>query len=426
MSVDKIEFDQLQETLFHEKLPNGLNVYVLPKVGFNKTYATFTTKYGAMDNHFLPPGGAETKVPDGIAHFLEHKMFEEEEGDVFLEFSQYGAQANAFTSFDRTAYLFSATEHVKKNLKTLLNFVQNPYFTEQNVEKEKGIIEQEIKMYQDNPDWRVYFGLIEALYHQHPVKIDIAGTVESIYEITKDMLYTCYETFYHPSNMLLFVVGPVDPDHIFTLVRENQEQKPFKAQSEIERFLQDEPTNVAIPVHEISLSIGTPKCMMGYKEMSLGLQGADMLKQELITSLLFDIVIGPSASFYQELLEEGLIDDSFGTDYNLEQSYGFSVMGGNSRDPEKLVEKIKDHLAQRVHSGLQELDFERSRKKKIGSFLRQLNSPEFIANQFTRFQFNQMNLFDVIPTLEGIQFADVEKRMREHIKPDQFAVCIVK
>lgn len=426
MSTDKIEFEQLKETLFHEKLPNGLHVYVLPKVGFNKTFATFTTKYGAMDNHFLPPGGTETKVPDGIAHFLEHKMFEEEEGDVFLEFSQYGAQANAFTSFDRTAYLFSATEHVKKNLKTLLNFVQNPYFTEQNVEKEKGIIEQEIKMYQDNPDWRVYFGLIEAFYHQHPVKIDIAGTVESIYKINKDMLYTCYETFYHPSNMLLFVVGPVDPDHIFTLVRENQEQKPYTEQAEIERYLQDEPTSVAIPKHEISLSIGTPKCMMGYKELSLGLQGADMLKQELTTSLLFDILIGPSSSFYQELLEAGLIDDSFGTDYNLERSYGFSLMGGNSRDPEQLVEKIQEHFAQKLQDGLQELDFERSRKKKIGSFLNQLNSPEFIANQFTRYQFNQMNLFDVIPTLEGIQFDVVERRMKDHIKPEQFAICIVK
>jgi predicted Zn-dependent peptidase len=426
VSVEKIVFDQVQETLYHEKLDNGLDVYVLPKAGFNKTYATFTTKYGAIDNHFIPPGKEEVKVPDGIAHFLEHKMFEDEKEDVFQEFSKYGAQANAFTSFDRTAYLFSSTEHVKKNLMTLLNFVQKPYFTEENVEKEKGIIEQEIRMYQDNPDWRVFFGLISAFYHQHPVKIDIAGTVESIYEITKDMLYSCYETFYHPSNMLLFVVGAVEPENIFTLVRENQEHKPFTDKAEIKRLFKDEPQSVSIPKHEISLSLDSPKCMMGYKETNLGLQGPALLKQELTTSLMLDMSLSPSSSFYQELLEQGLIDDSFGVDYNLEQNYGFSVMGGNSREPEQLVEKIKEFFAQKINEGLNELDFKRSRKKKIGAFLNQLNSPEFIANQFTRYQFNGMNLFDVIPTLEEITFNDIEKRMKEHVHPEQFAVCIVK
>jgi predicted Zn-dependent peptidase len=426
VSVEKIVFDQLKETLYHEKLDNGLDVYVLPKAGFNKTYATFTAKYGAIDNHFIPPGKAEVKVPDGIAHFLEHKMFEDEQEDVFQEFSKYGAQANAFTSFDRTAYLFSSTEHVKKNLMTLLNFVQKPYFTEENVEKEKGIIEQEIRMYQDNPDWRVFFGLISAFYHQHPVKIDIAGTVKSIYEITKDMLYTCYETFYHPSNMLLFVVGAVEPENIFTLVRENQEQKPFEDKSEIKRLFEDEPQSVSIPKHEISLSLDSPKCMMGYKETKLGLQGSELLKQELTTSLMLDMLLSPSSNFYQELLEQGLIDDSFGVDYNLEQNYGFSVMGGNSREPEQLVEKIQEFFLRKIDEGLNELDFKRSRKKKIGAFLNQLNSPEFIANQFTRYQFNGMNLFDVIPTLEEIEFSDIEKRMKDHVQPEQFAVCIVK
>jgi predicted Zn-dependent peptidase len=426
VSAKKIVFDQVKETLYHEKLENGLDVYVLPKTGFNKTYATFTTKYGSIDTHFVPPGKEEIKVPDGIAHFLEHKMFEDETEDVFHEFSKYGAQANAFTSFDRTAYLFSSTQHVKENLMTLLNFVQKPYFTEENVEKEKGIIEQEIKMYQDNPNWRVYFGLISAFYDRHPVKIDIAGTVESIYQITKDMLYTCYETFYHPSNMLLFVVGSVDPDHIFTLVRENQEQKPFKDKAEIKRIFDEEQQSVAIPKHEISLSLDAPKCMMGYKETSLGLQGSALLKQELTTSLLMDMLLGPSSNFYQELLEQGLIDDSFGVDYNLEQNYGFSVMGGNAREPEKLVEMITEFFSEKLSKGLNELDFERSRKKRIGSFLSQLNSPEFIANQFTRYQFNGMKLFDVIPTLEEIQFADIESRLKEHVHPEQFAVCIVK
>lgn len=425
-NVQEIIFDQLQEKLYMEKLENGLSVYVLPKSGFHKTYATFTTKYGSIDNHFIPPNREEMQVPDGIAHFLEHKMFEEEEGDIFHEFSKYGASANAFTSFDRTAYLFSSTDHVERNITTLLNFVQNPYFTDENVEKEKGIIEQEIRMYQDNPDWRVYFGFISSLYHDHPVKIDIAGTVDSIYKITKEMLYTCYETFYHPSNMLLFVVGAVDPDSIFSLVRKNQEGKDYTYQPEIKRLFKSESEEVAIPKHEISLSVGVPKCMMGFKERHVGLQGDKMLKQEFVSSLFLDMVIGPSSNFYQELMDSGLIDDSFGSDYNLEKDYGFSVMGGNSKDPEQLVDKIQEHFKSIQNNGLNELDFERSRKKNIGAFLKSLNSPEFIANQFTRYQFNEMNLFHVIPMLEEITFADVQQRVKEHVNLDRFAVCIVR
>ncbi|WP_317951263.1 EF-P 5-aminopentanol modification-associated protein YfmH, partial [Rossellomorea marisflavi] len=193
--MKKITFDQLQENLYYEKMANGLDVYILPKEGFNKTYATFTTKYGSIDNHFAPLGEEElVKVPDGIAHFLEHKLFEKEDGDVFQQFSKQGASANAFTSFTRTAYLFSSTTNVERNLETLIDFVQDPYFTEKTVEKEKGIIGQEITMYDDNPDWRLYFGVIENMYKNHPVKIDIAGTIESITPITKDMLYQCYGT----------------------------------------------------------------------------------------------------------------------------------------------------------------------------------------------------------------------------------------
>lgn len=424
--MEKIAFAQLNETLFYEQLANGLEVYVLPKHGFGKTYATFTTKYGSIDNHFIPPNGEEMQVPDGIAHFLEHKMFEEEEGDIFHEFSKYGAQANAFTSFDRTAYLFSATEHIKKNLKTLLDFVQRPYFTDENVEKEKGIIEQEIRMYQDNPDWRVFFGYIQALYHQHPVSIDIAGTVESIYKINKEMLYDCYNTFYHPSNMLLFVVGAVKPEEIMTLVRENQEQKPFKAKEEIQRLFEEEPKSVAKALNEIKLPVTQAKCMFGFKETVYGAKGREMLKQELTTRLFLDILLGSSSDFYQQLLEEGLIDDSFGTDYNLEYSYGFTLMGGNAPQPEALVERVKHYLVEQRDKGLNQVHFERIKKKKIGSFLQQLNSPEFIANQFTRYKFNDMDLFDVIPVLEEITLEDVQKRMKEHVQEEQLAVCIVR
>ncbi|KAF6512249.1 peptidase M16 family [Geobacillus stearothermophilus] len=244
--MEKRVYETLREELFYEKMDNGLDVYILPKKGFNKTYAVFTTNYGSVDNQFVPLGKTEMKrVPDGIAHFLEHKLFEKEDGDVFQQFSKQGASANAFTTFTRTAYLFSSTDNVEKNLETLIDFVQSPYFSNKTVEKEKGIIGQEIRMYDDNPDWRVYFGAIESMYHNHPVKIDIAGTVESIAQITKELLYECYETFYHPSNMLLFVVGPVDEQKIMQQIRDNQAKKSFPQAPEVKRFAYEEPSAVA-------------------------------------------------------------------------------------------------------------------------------------------------------------------------------------
>jgi len=424
--MQQIEHPQLKETLYHEQLPNGLEVYLLPKPGFFKTYATFTTRYGSIDNHFQPPGEEEIRVPDGIAHFLEHKMFEEEDGDVFTRFSKQGASANAFTSFDRTAYLFSATDQIKENLMTLIDFVQRPYFTDQNVEKEKGIIGQEIRMYDDNPEWRSYFGLIEAMYQRHPVRIDIAGTVESIAKIDKETLYKCYETFYHPSNMVLFVVGSIEPDTTMQWIRENQAAKPFDKQAEIKRFYPEEPETVAEKRKEIRLTVGIPKCLFGFKENRIGLTGDDFLKQELATQLVLEALFGPGSDLYQSLYDDGLIDDNFGFDYTLEQGYGFSIVGGDTPDPDKLTQRVENELPPRVQTGIQTDAFERIRKKKIGQYLRYLNSPEWIANQFTRYRFNGADLFRLIPLLETLTPEEVNERMREHINWDRFAISIVR
>ncbi|TCP70069.1 EF-P 5-aminopentanol modification-associated protein YfmH [Baia soyae] len=427
--MKKIEYKQLKETLYHETLPNGLDVYVLPKQGFAKTYATFTTKYGSIDNTFQVPGKEKVHVPDGIAHFLEHKMFEQESGeDVFQSFSRQGASANAFTSFTRTSYLFSCTDQVENNLTTLLNYVQSPYFTDENVEKEKGIIGQEIRMYDDNADWRVYFGLIEAMYQNHPVKIDIAGTVESIAKITKETLYTCYNTFYHPSNMLLFVIGAVDPQRIFQLVKENQAQKKFEPQGEIERFFDKEPNAVAEKRKEMRLSVNASKCYFGFKEAPaiIANSGNNMLKMELCTQLFMESLIGSSSELYQSLYEEGLIDDSFGHDYSIEQGYGFTMMGGDTRKPDELVARIEQLFPQKVAKGISAEEFELVKKKKIGSVLRSLNSVEWIANQFTSYRFHDSDLFEMIPTLESITLKDVNNRMREHIDFARFAVSTVR
>ena len=329
--MEKIEFKQLQEELYHEKLENGLEVYILPKKGFNKTFATFTTKYGSIDNHFVPLGSEEyIKVPDGIAHFLEHKLFEKEDGDVFQQFSKQGASANAFTSFTRTAYLFSSTSNVELNLDTLMDFVQEPYFSEKTVEKEKGIIGQEITMYDDNPDWRLYYGVIQNLYENHPVRIDIAGTVESISHINKDLLYECYGTFYHPSNMLLFVVGPVNVEQTMKQIKDNQNKKQFEPVTEIKRQFPNEPVAAAEKKQVLQMNVQTSKCLVGIKANQVDQSGSDMLRNELSLNIILDILFGKSSDHYQKLYSEGLIDDSFSYDYSQEKGFGFAMIGGDT------------------------------------------------------------------------------------------------
>lgn len=425
--MEKISFDQLQEELYHEKLENGLEVYILPKKGFNKTYATFTTKYGSIDNHFVPAGKTElVKVPDGIAHFLEHKLFEKEDGDVFQQFSRQGASANAFTSFTRTAYLFSSTSDVEKNLETLIDFVQYPYFSEKTVEKEKGIIGQEIDMYDDNPDWRLYFGAIQNLFENHPVKIDIAGTKESIAEITKDMLYECYHTFYHPSNMLLFIVGPVQVEEMMKQIKDNQAKKTFPSQVEIERNFESEKEDVSEKKLVLPMNVHSSKCLVSIKATDTEKQGEDMLKQELTTNVLLELLFGRSSENYDKLYSNGLIDESFSFDYTQEKGFGFAMIGGDTNNPDQLAAEIQRMLQEEKSSSKITVEsLERTKKKKIGAFLRAVNSPEYIANQFTRYAFNEMNLFDVVPVLEAIKIEDIHKVADNLISENRMAICQV-
>ncbi|ALS27614.1 zinc protease [Paenibacillus sp. 32O-W] len=423
--MERLVYSDVRETLYREVLPNGLEVIVLPKEGFRKTYATFSTRYGSIDNRFAVGDRPPIEVPDGIAHFLEHKMFEEPTGDIFATFASQGASANAFTSFDRTVYLFSATEQIEKNLVTLLDFVQHPYFTDENVEKEKGIIEQEINMYRDNADWRVYFGLIDAMYHNHPIHIDIAGTVESIRQIDKETLYRCYETFYHPGNMMLFVVGGVDAERIFGLVRDNQSRKSFPPQEEIRRFFDAEPESVKKPKTKAVLPVSLPKCMFGFKEKRTGFTGRELQRREAATKLMLESLIGPSSPLYQSLYDDNLISDSFGHEYNSAPDYAFSVIGGDTPDPDALLDRFREAVDRALADGLQKTSFERAKRKKIGGYLRMLNSPEAIAGEFTRYRFRDGDLFEQLALYERTTLEEANERLREHFDWNQLAVSVV-
>ncbi|MFL2099164.1 EF-P 5-aminopentanol modification-associated protein YfmH [Desemzia sp. FAM 23989] len=409
--MKKIKYDQLQETLYTETMGNGLTVTLLPKNEFHKTHALFTTNYGSIDNTFVPLGKEEmATVPDGIAHFLEHKLFEKEDGDVFQKFGKFGASANAFTSFTRTSYLFSSTEKVKENLMTLIDFVQEPYFIEETVNKEKGIIAQEIQMYDDEPDWRLFFGLLTNLYPKHPLHIDIAGTVESIMDITADDLYESYHTFYHPSNMNLFVVGKLDPEQMMQEIRDNQKNKQFADPKEIVRYFLEETVEDIEAYSSITLPVNRPKSIIGVKGVTEPPTGRDGLAYKTKMSILLSLLFGTTSKNYLALYDSGLIDDSFSYDFTMERSFHFLDIGSDTKEPEKFAQTIKELLlSAKDSSELNEEHLMLIKKKMIGQHLQSLNSLEYIANQYSQELFGEATLFDMVPIIESIQLEDIKE-----------------
>ncbi|EMF0063962.1 insulinase family protein [Enterococcus hirae] len=421
--MNKTEYDQINETLYHEVLPNGLTVYLLPKNDYHKTYGLFSTNYGSIDNEFIPYGSdKKIKVPDGIAHFLEHKLFEKEDGDVFQLFGQQGASANAFTSFTKTSYLFSTIDQVEKNLTTLLDFVQAPYFTEETVNKEKGIIGQEIQMYEDDPNWRMFFGILNNLYPEHPLHIDIAGTVESIEAITADDLYTCYRTFYQPSNMVLFVVGKLEPEKLMELIRTNQNAKDFPPAQKIERYFPDNNGDI-IAKSSMRSAITRDKFVLGIKGLDvLPAEGKELLRYKTALNLLFQLLLGNTSQNYLKMYNDGLIDDSFGFEFSLDREFHFADFSGDTDQPEKAAEKVKEILLHfEEDQELSEENLTLLKKKMLGQYFQTLNSLEYIANQFTQSLFGDQTLFDLPEIIESIQLADVLKVGRSFIKEEAFS-----
>ena len=407
--MEILKFNQMNETVYYEKLANGLQVYLMPKAGFNKTYATFTTKYGSIDSQFVPLGQTKPYIaPDGVAHFLEHKLFEKEDYDVFEKFTENGAASNAYTSFTRTCYLFSTTSKVSENLTTLLDYVQAPYFTAATVEKEKGIIEEEIKMYRDMADARAYYGMLENLFVNHPMKIDIAGTVESIYQITAEDLHTCYNTFYHPSNMVLFVVGDIEVKQLIELVRTNQAAKGYTDAPAIERIFPNEPTHVATPLKTEYMQISTPKVFIGAKGVvDQSLAAKEQLQISACLDILMEMMFGTSSDYYENLLNTGLANDSFAYESVHDSVASYCFVCSDTNQPEAFSTSVKERLLAIAEMQFDEAEFNRIKRKKIGEQLSMLNSIEFIANAFTGYAFDGLTLFDGFDVLEDLQLTDL-------------------
>ncbi len=409
-----LENDTIKEKVYVATLDPGLEVFVFPKKGYNKQYASFATQFGSIDNTFYVEGKENLlEVPDGVAHFLEHKLFEGEQGNVFDEFARFGASANAYTNFTMTNYLFSSTDHFEKCFDLLLNFVQDPYFTKESVEKEKGIIAQEIRMYEDNPSWRLFFNLLGSLFAVHPVRKDIAGTVESIMDIDEEVLYKCYRTFYHPSNMALFVVGDLEPERVIHQVIDNLEKKNYQPMGEIKRIYPEEPKNVREKCVREKMEVSQPLLNLGFKDPNVGFTGRELFKKELASELLLEMLFGKASETYTRLYEEGLINDQFGSTFVGEKDYGYSIMGGETPDPDKLYQELLSSIKQYTQGGFREEDFERQRRKMLGEFLRSFNSLEFIANNFLYYHFRDNNLFDFVSLLKEITAEDIQVRLRE-------------
>ncbi len=419
--MKKIFYPSINETLYTGTLDNGLEVTLLPKLDFHKTYGLFTTNYGSIDNDFVPLGQENfTKVPDGIAHFLEHKLFEKEDEDVFQKFGKQGASSNAFTSFTRTSYLFSSTDSTLKNIQTLLDFVQDPYFTEESVNKEKGIIAQEIRMYQDDPNWRLYFGILNNLYPKHPLHIDIAGTEESIAQITAEDLYLCYNTFYHPSNMNLFIVGNLEPEQLMTFIKENQAQKEFVPSQSIKRRFPIETPNEIIKEDRIELSVSRPKAIVGLKGLdTIPEDGFERLKYQTSLQLLLHLLFGDTSESYLEMYNDGLIDDSFSYEFTLDRSFHFADFSTDTNEPERFANQMINLILKSKDSPeLNERNLNLAKRKMMGQHLQSLDSLEYIANQFSSMKFGETTLFDFAEVIDSIELNDLLEVQENFVRPE--------
>ncbi len=417
------EYGKIGECAWRDELPNGLRLCVVPKPGYRKKMAFFAANYGGADRKFmLSEDWIET--PAGVAHFLEHKMFDVEGGENALTtLSSRGASANAFTASNMTAYHFECTDMFYENLELLLKFVSTPYFTKDSVEKEQGIISQEIKMVEDEPDYAVYYGLIRNLYDSNPVRDPVAGSVESIRLIDPDLLYNCHRVFYTPSNMVLVAVGDIDPVKIRDLA--------FKILPEYNlpparRDYGDAGGEYPNQLHfEKEMEVGAPIFLAGAKTKA-GLSGDDMLRFELTASLALSVLMGRGSPLYNRMYSEGLVNDTFYYDFESTAGVSFLSFGGESQNPEQVCLRVLDEAERLVTSGVEQKFFARRQRSAYGHEIRGLNSFDNICYNVTVAGFNRYDYFKTVDVLESITAEDVRRFLAKYLRPELLAISTVR
>ena len=420
--MNRMEYPRMGETVFSARLDNGLTVYVDVKPSFQKSFAFFATDYGGMDMKFQMDG-QWYDTPAGVAHFLEHKTFDTKDGNALQDLAANGASPNAFTSSAITGYYFESTEKFYENLKILLSFVSQPYYTQESVDKEQGIIGQEIRMIEDDPENQVYYAMLEGLYAHHPIRVSVAGTSESISHITADTLNLCHSAFYNPGNMVLCVAGNVDPEKVLEMAREIL---PKEGKGSIPRdYGPDEPAAAARSRTELKMEVSTPIFQLGWK-MAPAPKGEEQFRQKLIAELACEALLGNSSPLYVRLYRDGLINSSFSYGFDGYPSCAYAMAGGESTDPDAVASAVADEAARIGREGVDAALFARLKKGLYGAKVRSLNSFENICVGMAQAYFAGYDMLRFPEVFEGISQADVEACIRTCFTPERAALAVVQ
>ena len=420
--MEQKQYTRVGESLWQEKLDNGLTVFVNPRPGFQKSFAFFATNYGGMDMRFSLDG-AWQDTPAGVAHFLEHKMFDTQDGNALQDLAANGASPNAFTSSAITGYYFECTEKFEENLKILLSFVSIPWFTQESVDKEQGIIGQEIQMIEDDPEWQVFMHLLSGLYEHHPIRVSVAGSRESISHITADTLYACHKAFYNPSNMVLCVSGNVDPERVCAIAREIL---PKEGNPPIERdYGPEEPVHAAKAFWEKSMAVSTPIFQLGFKADPAPM-GQERLRRQLIGTLAMEVLCGSSSSLYARLYRDGLINQKFSCGYEAYPGCAFLYAGGESKDPQAVKDALLAEAERLGREGVDAALFQRLKKASYGSMVCALNSEEQVCIEQAQSYFAGVDYLDFPAVFDTVAQADVEEALRTWCTAERSALAVVR
>ena len=417
-----IESLNIKEKVYTQKLENGMTVIIIPKNTTNKKYVIWGVKFGSVDNHFKL-NGEEVYIPDGVAHFLEHKMFEQPNGTNSLDtLMALGIEANAYTTNDHTAYLFECTEHFYEGLDELMNYVQNPYFTDENVEKEKGIISQEIRMYDDDPGWQLYMSVLDCLYKNNPIKIDIAGSVDSIKNITPDVLYKCYNTFYAPNNMTLVLCGDFEPDKILNDI-ENRLTREI-THDKLERIYPEKETGINKKSIQKNMNVSMPLFAIGFKDIK-GMD-EDIVKKHIAIEILLNMLIGKSSELYKELYNDGILLEEPDIDYEFSKEYAHVVISGQSENPDEINKRLKEEIDSYKKNGINSNHFERIKKKVYGDYVVEYNNISDIARMFLADSIKDIFSFDYIEQYNLVTKEYTEQILNEIFDEKYMVMAIIK
>ena len=419
--MQTIENTKIGEKVYIEKLENGLKVIVIPKKT-QKKYIIWGINYGSIDNHFSVDG-KEIIHPDGIAHYMEHKMFEQPKGPNSLDvLSAIGVNANAYTTNNHTAYLYEdSSGKFYEALDEFMDYVQNPYFTDANVEKERGIIEQEIMMYDDYPDWKLYMNALKAMYHKNSINIDIAGSKESIAEITKEKLYEANDAFYRPDKMVIVVCGDFEPEQIIEEIKKRMTLQ--NSTKNVKRIYEEEPDTIVKPRIEAEMSISMPLFMIGYKDVT---KVENQLKKDLALEIIFNILIGDSSELYQSLYKEGLLQSQPGFIYENTDTYSHVLIEGQSEKYDEVVKRIEEGIENLKQNSINDEEFERIKKRLYGEFVKSYNNVDHIATSFIQNYFKGINSLDYFEEFKGLDKEYTMQILNDVFNPEKMVVSIIK